>query len=1232
MRRKRLVRWVGTLLAIALLTPVAVLLMLYTPYLQDKAIQWGTTWGTQHTGIKIEVQSLRLRFPLRIEIQSVRVGEFVEIGHISTNIRLRPLMRGNIEANYVSAQDITIRTDTLTSSIISARCFRADNISYDWHNRHMHLRHVLLADGHATLHERTVPPTRRPPKRLPLSLTVSDIKLLHIGANYHATKAQLKGTTEAIVLHEVMADTSMRFRVKSATIEEGEFTVHSPQFTTSCSHLHAASDSLHYTPKGFEGRLTQLSFKESHGIHLLQGAAVLQWEDGVFSLPRLTLHTTHSSLNARLSTLAYNTDDIAIDANADIRVGYPDALLLAQWIKDIPSDVMRLYPTETICASIAVGGSAKQLHLTRCNISLPTAFDIGISGILQDITTPKQCKARCHVETTTYSLNFLTPLVANTALRIPSNMRCRGDIRYTPDTIHALCALSIGKGTTTLAAGYRPTSGAYDLRMMTDSLDIRQLIPNGRLGITTLQAHLSGSTPDHRNDDTTLRGELQVNHLQWNDNTLTNTAAQIIKEGGKWQAHVESADSLMQWSLTATMTHTPDTIRARFHAQIDDLNLRALQIANTDIHPSLQCHATLFVDSGASYTLRCKFSDIALHTATQSIYPQPLNLRATLTADSAQLVIRSGDLMLTANAHTEGLPWQWQNTPHPLTHVQAALMAGSDNPVSNYLALMGINIRAIQGTIAERKGIISTHLTAQGITTKSFATDSIALAATYTQTTLHAHLQSSMVAWHTAQMQLQGRASASLVWKSAFTPDSLSGALYLSNLQYSLPTYSLHLRTADTLCIPIKQGALILSAIPLYTIGKQPLILDGSVILMTSTPTVHLRLMARDTDLLQASPTREALLYGKALISGSIALDGPFSALSITGNLMLRPGSSIHYIYKDTILTASNQLDNVVEFTNFTTQTTIPSQRRSTTGNLSMNIHLAIDPTVWLEVSLGANKQNNTTIQGGGLLTLQYIPATGLRLAGRYAIEQGELNMNVPLLHVSHMTMRTGSTITWEGNPLNPLLNISAEERIRASVTLDDSPQSVLFVAGVSLSDTMEKLNVQFTLASPENAAMQNTLTALSPEERGKLSVALLTTGLYLGEGGTGNLMNTALMGILQAQIDNISRDAFRTVDVSVGIDPLPDGVSGVSTRTDYSFSIAKRLWNNRIRIIIGGSVTTSNERIEDDAVIDNISIEWRISPVGNQYLRFFYDKNFESILEGEIRETGVGYAYRRKF
>ena len=200
------------------------------------------------------------------------------------------------------------------------------------------------------------------------------------------------------------------------------------------------------------------------------------------------------------------------------------------------------------------------------------------------------------------------------------------------------------------------------------------------------------------------------------------------------------------------------------------------------------------------------------------------------------------------------------------------------------------------------------------------------------------------------------------------------------------------------------------------------------------------------------------------------------------------------------------------------------------------------------------------------------------------------------------------------------------------SVTLDNSPQTVLFITGISLTDTVERLGLQFTLSAPENASMQNLLAALPPDERSKLAVGLLTTGLYLGEGGTGNLMNSALMGFLQSQLDNISRSTFRSVDVSFGIKPLPDGVSGVSTRTGYTFSVAKRFWRDRLRIIVGGSVTTSNERIENDAIIDNVSVEWRITPNGNQYLRIFYDKNFESILEGEIREAGAGYIYRRQF
>ena len=1214
MKISRLARWAGVLFAVTLLLPVAAAFMLYVPTVQDAAVRWASAWMTQRTGIAMSVEGVRLAFPLRMELKGLRIGTLLSIESVEADVRLRPLRQGVIRADYVSARGIGMHvgaTHEGTETDLWVEQFRVDDIAYHWHEREMHIGRILLGDGEVEIRGGTSPrPKSTRAGRLPLTVSVADVRLLHIGASYAQRSMQLMGLFDEITLHDIMADTALHISLLDAEIRNGECVLRDARQATDDLHLtglHARGDSLRYGQAYLTGRLSHLACREAHGIDLQEGAVTVAWQRGALSLPQFDLRTGHSTLQGHLHTLDYGTRSVAIDGDADLRIGHADMLRLAEWIGRVPQEVAALYPTETLSASIALDGTMERLQLTRCVIALPTAFAIAMNGTVQDIATPRQCVARGHIEARTYDLGFLTALMGEATLRIPSGIGYRADIGYAPDTLHALCALTLEEGTATVEAGYRPTSGAYALRIETDSVDIRQFVPHGEWGMVSMQALLEGNGVDYRAEAVTSQAALQLRTLQWKGRSFTHIAAQATLADGQLNAHATCNDSLMQWHVATTIKRNHDNIRAQLYAQVSHLDMQALQIADTDIRPALQCHATLRIDSGEVYTLSAHLTDLMLTTPTRHIHPRPLTLQGTLTPDTALLAIRSGDLTLMASAHTEGLPWQWEHGTNPLTNLtqlQAVLTAGSDNPVSNYLSLMG------------------------------FAADSLSLTAHYTDNTLHAHLQSGRLAWHTAGMTLQGAVSSSMAWCEPWSLDDLSGVLRLSSVRYALPTYNLQLHTADTLSIPFAQGGLTLAALPLYTTEGKPLLLDGTIRFVGNTPTAHLRLTTSGTNLLQRHATREALLYGKAIVSSDITLDGPLDALSIAGDLRLLPGSSIHYRYRDAILTASNQLDNVVTFVSFETDTlasTLPRRRRAT-SSLVMNLNIAIDPTAQLEVTLGANQQNRVSLQGGGALNLQYIPVTGLRLAGRYTIETGNMNMNVPLLHVSNMAIRQGSTVVWAGNLQNPMFDVTAEERVRASVTLDGSPQSVVFIAGVSLTNTLERLNIQFTLSAPENASMQNTLASLSPEERGKLSVALLTTGLYLGEGGTGNLMNTALMGFLQAQIDNISRDAFRTIDVSVGIEPLPDGVSGVSTRTDYSFSIAKRLWDNRIRIIIGGSVTTNNERIEDNAIIDNISIEWRINPVGNQYLRFFYDKNYESILEGEIRETGVGYAYRRRF
>ena len=690
------------------------------------------------------------------------------------------------------------------------------------------------------------------------------------------------------------------------------------------------------------------------------------------------------------------------------------------------------------------------------------------------------------------------------------------------------------------------------------------------------------------------------------------------------------ADTLLRMRLSGHAIYTPEHITARLYTRLSDVHLQGLGLADTDLCPSLQSRLMLNADSAKVYTLRARLFDIRL-ASSSDIEPQAMTLRARLSPDSVALAIRSGDLRLAAHAHADGLPWQWRDVSS-LRQPQLTLQAGTENPLSHYLALIGIAVTTLQAQLHEEGSTLVAKASAGPLTLRGMQCDTLLLDALYDGHTLSADVDADAFAWSMPMMQLNASLGARLTWHDAFQSDSLQGSLLLSSLAFAMPAYSLMLHTRDTVMLPFVQGSLMLPDVALYAEGSRPLLIDGRVDLLGANPSLNVKLDAREVNLLQGHHTSHTQLYGTARLSTSLVLSGTFDALRLDGNVALRGGTSLHYIYRSMSLASVGTLDDVVTFVDFSALPEANVKRTYSPEGFTLNLNASIDPTVQLEVLLGASGENVAQLQGGAQLHVQYLPASGLRLSGKYVVESGQLLINVPLLHVHTMTIVSGSTVQWSGNALNPLLNVTAENRIRASVTLDDTPQTILFVASVSLTDTMERLGLQFGLSAPESASMQNLLATLSPDERSKLTVALLTTGLYLGEGGTGNLMNTALMGFLQSQLDDISRDTFRSVDVSFGIEPLQDGVSGVSTRTDYSFSVAKRLWHDRIRIVVGGSVTTSNERIADNAIIDNISIEWRMTPSGNRYLRFFYDKNYESILEGAIRETGVGYTYRKKF
>ena len=78
---------------------------------------------------------------------------------------------------------------------------------------------------------------------------------------------------------------------------------------------------------------------------------------------------------------------------------------------------------------------------------------------------------------------------------------------------------------------------------------------------------------------------------------------------------------------------------------------------------------------------------------------------------------------------------------------------------------------------------------------------------------------------------------------------------------------------------------------------------------------------------------------------------------------------------------------------------------------------------------------------------------------------------------------------------------------------------------------------------------------------------------------------------------------------------------------------MSKSLFNDRFKIVIGGNYSTDANADENFSqnLINDISFEYFLNRGHTMYIRIFRHTGYESILEGEITQTGVGFVYRRK-
>lgn len=493
---------------------------------------------------------------------------------------------------------------------------------------------------------------------------------------------------------------------------------------------------------------------------------------------------------------------------------------------------------------------------------------------------------------------------------------------------------------------------------------------------------------------------------------------------------------------------------------------------------------------------------------------------------------------------------------------------------------------------------------------------------------------------------------------NAFIPDQMAsltgdidGGLYIygpvakpsMHGDISLDSVSVFARQAgarywfDNRPLQIKDNKLIFDKFAIYTTSKNPFTIDGNIDFRDmKNPAANLNLLANNYTLLDAPRTKESMVYGKVFVDLNASVRGPLAGLTMRGNMNLLGNTNVTYVLTDSPLTVEDRLDGLVTFTSFTDTTSVKETETPalSLGGMTMYMSVHIDNTVRLRADLSPDRSKFIELEGGGDLNLQYTPQGDMNLTGRYTLSGGVMKYSLPIIPLKEFQFNPGSYVDWRGNMMNPTLNLKATERMRASVADGDGggTRMVNFDVSISIKNRLEAPELVFDIAAPEDATIENELQAMGAEERSKQAIAMLAAGIYLNSGGKGGglSMGAALNSVLQSQINSLA-GSVKGANISVGIEDRTSAETG-DTQKDFSFRYSQRFFNDRVQVIIGGKVSTGANATNDaESFIDNISLEYRLDASGTRYIRVFHDKNYESILDGEITETGVGLVLRRK-
>jgi hypothetical protein len=399
-------------------------------------------------------------------------------------------------------------------------------------------------------------------------------------------------------------------------------------------------------------------------------------------------------------------------------------------------------------------------------------------------------------------------------------------------------------------------------------------------------------------------------------------------------------------------------------------------------------------------------------------------------------------------------------------------------------------------------------------------------------------------------------------------------------------------------------------------------------------------LSANELQVINNDKRAKSDIYGKLFMSLSATAKGRLNQLDINAKASVLPATDVYYTIPDAQAIISEQTSqDVVRFVQLSDTTKVVADSVSTAMAMRINAALDIVNGAKATVNLSASGSDRVQVLPSGSLVYSQSYMGDTRLNGQLNIGGGTVRYTPPIMGEKLFEIQPDSYILWNGEMMNPILNLKAVNKMKATVNMDGQNSRVVnFDITLAVTNTLSNMGILFDVSTNDDATVQNQLKTMSDDQRSTQAMNMLITNTYSGNvaASAASLGENALYSFLTSKLNSWAASNIRGVDLSFGIDQYNKTIDGRnSSSMSYSYQVSKSLFDNKFKIVVGGNYTTDASADENFAqnLISDISFEYTLRQTStlNMYFKLFRHSDFESILEGEITEMGAGFVLKHR-